>query len=344
MASKSKKRKRLYAFLAIILIGGIAIVAAFMVLQPQAGVSGPAETTTINLISYTDGEDVSNFIEVSVWTPDPDADFEDPEDDIKNGNYEEDIKATDAKDIEINLENYDPGVWIEVDPEGDSVFESTWHFLSGGNNYNYKIYLTHLSSDVHLSTSSRSGSEGWDLDTDGNYSLVMDFPGYTTSNEHAGEDGGDGDDGWEIDDDDLEDYDTDDYEYLYNERNWRAQRATFDLEATTNYNYESTLERNTEFYAIKYEFNTTISSTDGAATQVNFTYNDNNDLLADTHTTGQYVYVIMQSPVLAMDNFDFEVQLAVNITCSNIYSGRATINDGSINGLSFSAYSSSISA
>ena len=262
MGIKQSNKKKLIGFLLIIGIGAMA----FFIFHGLSGIPEDDvvvdKDATFALISREDGEDVSNFVEISIWIPKEDIDFDDAEDWFKKANFEEEISSKDADDVEIDLEEYEK-IWVEIDPDGETVFETTWYLVDGGKNSNaeYSFDVYHLSSDVHLSTSSRAGSEGWNGVLDGNYSVIMDFPGYTTTNTHVG-------DNWACDDDDWDDLDADDKLDYYDERNWRNQAPEYILDDDTNNEYSDNMEQLTEAYALKFAFNSTISSTNGNDYQV----------------------------------------------------------------------------
>ena len=330
-----KKSNRKKVILGVALLASASILGYFLFFGLSPVSTAVAEESTFNLVSYEDGEDVSSFVEISVWIPDPDEKFDDAEDWYKKSMFDEEISSKDADDVEIDLTGYDY-VWIEIDPDAESVFETTWYIISGGegSNTEYSLDVFHLSSDVHLTTSSRAGSEGWDGIADGNYTVIMDFPGYTITNTHVGDD-------WDMDDDDWDDLDSDDKLDYYDERNWRNQAPNYVLGDDTNNDFEDNVEQLTEAYALKLVFNDTISSTDGEATQINVSIADSEPV--ETATSGTFLFIVFYEPISAIATLDFEISLAVNITCSYIYSGRLAV-PGDINSIgTLTAYSSSIS-
>jgi hypothetical protein len=70
--------------------------------------------SSFQLISYVDGEDVSDFVEISVWVPDDEAEFDETEDIYTWSNFEEEESSKDADDVSIDLSGIEYA-WLEID-------------------------------------------------------------------------------------------------------------------------------------------------------------------------------------------------------------------------------------
>lgn len=336
--SVSKGKKSEQDPLKIIAVVGMVLIivgVGWYFLKPESG--GPGETySTFKAVSYTDGEDVSNFVELSIWTWDPDKTYGDEEDLRNINNFEEEIGSKDAEDISIDLTQYEYGVWIEVDNDGDSVFENNFHWLSTAQNVaNYPIYCYHVSSDVNFNMLDESMDEiAANCSTDANYTISFDFPQFNSANSHSGDD-------WEVDDDDVDDYTEDELQYLYNEENWRCQAPVYVITADADDDYSKTFEKFTEVFAFKIQMNTTISTSDGNSAQINCTIDDQYSDLVYSQVSGQYLYLLFADAVTAPDSFMFELEFGDDICIDEqlVYSGRLAVTGDITTAGSFSAYS-----
>lgn len=118
----------------LVVIAIIGIIAGgsywYFGLSPQTDTKTPAVKTasTITLISYVDGEDVSSFVECNLWVPKSAATFDDAEDEYKlTTKFEKEESGKDADDISIDMREVEDGAWLEI--TGNSVFANTFHKL-----------------------------------------------------------------------------------------------------------------------------------------------------------------------------------------------------------------------
>lgn len=323
-----------------ILIAGVSIFYAVSPLSPFVTVTEtetPTATTTIKLISYQDGEDVSNFVEVSIWTNDEDAEFDDTEDIYTMSNFEETESSKDADDVSIDLSDYDY-VWIEIDPDAETAFSTTWYLVYGGVNYAYSLYVYHLTSDVNFNALDRDTMNELtlgDYDTDANITLVMDCPHHTTTNIHANSDD------WAVDDEEWDDMTESEKDEYYDEKYWRSQAPLYVPADDDEKEFDDDLEKLTEAFALKFDFNGTISTTDGNAAQVNMTVNDD-DLPIEVIISGDLIYLVFYETISFETgdyDFDLEVEFGDDIHLDDIDSGRIEVPRDDDNLGTFTKYS-----
>ncbi|MBD3343097.1 MAG: hypothetical protein GF353_28625 [Candidatus Lokiarchaeota archaeon] len=283
--------------------------------------SAGATKSTFNGFSYTDGENVGGFVEVSIWTWDPDKTYN-SEEDLRNlNNFEETVSSKDIDDIAIDLTKYEYGVWIEVDPDGDSVFSNNFHWLSTANNIqDYPIYAYHLSSDVNfniLNTTDMAPLVANSADDD-NYTATWDFPHYTTANSHSGND-------WSIDDSDVDDFTESELQDLYDERQWRCQAPLYVVSDDADDDYSKVFEQYTNVFGFKIVMNTTISTVDGNAAQINITIGDEYGDDWYAQISGTNIFLLCANAKTAPGSLEFELEFADDIKFSNAYSGRIDV-------------------
>ncbi|KKK77689.1 hypothetical protein LCGC14_2851060, partial [marine sediment metagenome] len=252
-------------------------------------------TSTFTFIDYNTGEDVSAWVEASVWTPDPDdIPFDDSEDIFRIVNFDEDVSSSDADGISIDLRSHDYA-WLQIDPDYESDFGGynavfatptvdDFRLLIGGANYDYVFYVYHEPSDVDIVVLDRGrGMDVWNVTVNGtlgpglwsvlsdeiNGTVVMNMPWNSTAGLHAGTTGGDE---WDIDEDDLDDFEADidaitlrygeEMQWLRDQRNFRTIAPYYDLVDDTLKDYDSKLERVTNAFAVRFTFNDTLNTTD----------------------------------------------------------------------------------
>jgi len=294
-----KKQQQILVLILVLMIGGASVYFIGDSIGLWAG--APATTTpstkatsTFTFIDYNTGEDVSHWVEASVWTPDTDdLPFTESEDVFRVTNFDEDVSSSDCDDIAIDLRSHDYA-WLQIDPDYESdyggynaVFAAPtvddYRLLIGGANYDYLFYVYHEPSDVDIVVLDRNrGNDIWNMsritaaDADRqvlsdniNGTVVMNMPWNSTVGWHAGTTGGDE---WDIDEDDLDVIDdgidpitleyTDEMEWLRDQRNFRTIAPYYDLVDDTLKDYDSDLERITNAFAVRFSFNTTINMTD----------------------------------------------------------------------------------
>ena len=324
--SKIKRQRTIIAslVLGVIAIGVVAGVGYQLGWWAPIGLTDTTTTPsgmTITLKSSVDGEDVSDFIEVSVWIPDDEDDIVDFEDVLTIANFDETEKSKNADDINLDV-SASSYVWIEIDPDGESVFETEWVLKSGVNSH-YTIYIHDSTSDVALNILDGDMDEitVGAFNTDGNYTLVLDCPHYTTSNLHANSDD------WDVTDDDWDEMTTTEKEWYYDEANVRDQAPFYNPADDDEKDYSDDLERLTNAFACRLTMNGSISTTDGNDAQVNFTMTDS-DIPAEVIISGVYVYIVWYETI----EFDsgaiserMEIEFGEDIHLDNAQSGRLEV-------------------
>jgi hypothetical protein len=324
-------RNRKYAIGGIVATAIILVIVGVAIYTPQSPLyigedpeqpETPLSESTFTLYSDPDGEDVSNFVEISVWVPEDDAEFDDTEDIFTMSNFEEEETSKDAEDVSIDLTDYSY-VWVEIDPDGESVFATDFHLIYGGLNYDYTFYVKHQTSDVNFNLFDRDTLNEItvaDYATDGNYTLIYDCPHYTTTNIHANSDD------WACNDDDWDELTASEKEEYYDEKYWRGQFPTYSPVVDTEKDYDKDLEKLTNAFAFNITCNNTISTVDGNTAQLNITLDDDADV--EVVISGTMVYLIYYSAVYFEDGaqeLGMELEFGADITLSDIDSGRIVV-------------------
>ncbi|KKK75842.1 hypothetical protein LCGC14_2869670, partial [marine sediment metagenome] len=306
-------------------------------------------TSTFTFIDYNTGEDVSSWVEASVWTPDADdIPFDDGEDIFRITNYDEDVSSQDADAISIDLRSHDYA-WLQIDPDYESDFggyagvfaaptTDDFRLLIGGANYDYVFYVYHEPSDVDIVVLDRNrGMDYWNVSRaisllsvqsdDINGTVVMNMPWNSTVGLHAGTTGGDE---WDIDEDDLDEIEAEidpitleyreEMEWLRDQRNFRTIAPYYDLVDDAIKDYASDLERFTNAFAVRFSFNDTINMTDyfnpttpGLAVdaQVNFSLYERDYFgePAEVIFSGNEIYIVYTSPITFDGIYSFDFEI-----------------------------------
>lgn len=313
-------------------------------------------TSSFTLIDYNTGEDVSAWVEISIWTPDPDDLPFDDEDPYRQNNFDEKISSSDASDVAIDLRSYNMA-WLEIDPDFESdyggyngvynpVVSNDFRLLAGGANYDYLFYVYHLPTNVSLNVLKRASNE---VDLDGNtifddmnewnrtattaacmrtnngtYTVYLNMPWNNTKGLHAGVVGGDE---WDIDDDEFDDMTESELFWLRDQTNFRTIAPFYDLQDDDGKDYDDELELVTNCFAVNFTFNDSVSTLDDTRTQVNFTLSerDYNEIPAEVVYSAESILVIFYEPITCYNhlyNFDFKISIDVDINCTSVTSGR----------------------
>lgn len=327
---EKKKKTQTYVIIliAVITLGSIA----FLVWSPYSPWSYwwvEEETTTptvktkstFNTISHPDGEIVSPFVEMDIWTPKSGATFTDGYEDITalTTNFERKETGKDADDISIDLIPYDY-IWAEI--TGNTVYENTFYLLIGGINRDYNIYVHQSSSDVNFNILDATLNEVFNAgyQTNSNFTAILDAPHYTTTNCHYG------DIGWELTATEFNEMTEAQKEIVWDEAKWRDQYPTYDPTLDTLNDFERDFEIITNAPALKFTFNTTIDVTDGSDTEVNCTIGKGYPI--EYFISGTDLYMVWYEgfdfdpePYI----FEFEMWFAINISVSTVISGRVDV-------------------
>lgn len=306
--------------LGVLILGGIIFGIYSYVRSESAGVAA----TTFVGYSYTDGEDISNFVEISVWAWDDAKTYNEPEDLRRLSNFEKIETAKDIDLVSVDVTAYPYGVWVEIDPDGESYFSNNFIWIPNTQNVeNYPLYCYHQPADVNFAVLDVQDLDeflplGANETTDGNYSVYVDFPRYNTTDIHANADD------WTVDDDAWEDMSDSEKLRFYDQRNWRVWAPTYDPDVDTDKDFSTVFERYTTVPAFKFTFNTSVSTVDGNAAQVNFTISGDDYPELKIQVSGSYIFVLISEEITAPYNFEFEIEFADDIECDSVHSGYVT--------------------
>lgn len=332
---KAKKFSQVDSKLKIVMVIGIVAIISivgclgfwgiqYLVAQAQA----PATTvsaTTIELECYISDEDVS-WVKVNVWFPKDSSTFDDPEDIRTKSMYELEVTADEAEDVSIDVSGI-PYFIVEIDPADASVFSNTEYVEIGGYNrvldykvkdrvtdYNFNV-LDGTMGAIDLTTGFTNKC------TSDNYTLIMDCPHYTTTlaQMHYGDD-------WETSTSEFNDLDASDKSWFYDEKNFACLDVIYDTSVDTDKDFDDPLERLTNAPAIKFTFNTTLSTVDANTAQVNFTVG--NEVPAEVVYSGTIIYLIFYYDIsfeYGSVSYLFEMQTSTHIELDDVDSGWLTV-------------------
>jgi hypothetical protein len=353
-------------FIAVVLVAALGLglwygIPYLISGSPVAPVPTSANST-FKLISAVDGEDVSNFVEISVWVPDSKAEFDEVEDIYTWSNFEAAESSKDAEDVSIDLSGI-PYAWLEIDPDGEQVFANDHILLYGGSNFAYSIPVNHLTSDVNMGCVNSTGGATWGNFTlqtvapsgnvpygamwvhkgvtyatgviADNLTITLNTPEFTHANTHHGTGG------WDIENSEYDDYSTAELEFHHDEANFRNQAPSYNPSVDTEKSGRDGLESITNGFAIKWTYNTTVSTTDAATTQVNMTIRDSK-IDAEVVIDGTFIYIIFYGTIdfeTAAYAFDIEYEEGKAIYATNVQTGRIVVPKDEDTLGAFTAYS-----
>lgn len=365
-----KKQKTIIGVLvlglcAVLVIVGLGAGLGWFAPVPTTPTTPTVANATFTLIDYRTGEDVTSWVEISVWTPDPDdLPFTD-EDPYSILNFDETVTSEDADAVSIDLTSH-AVVWVEIDPDFESDYggyNGIFNALAtrdmrklpgtgGSVNYAYTLYVYHAPSNVSVAMLNRGdmdstdgsgadigdmrpynntfvplGATSWNRGESGNYTIFLNMPLYSADGLHAGIVGGDE---WDIDDEELADMTQAEIAWLEDQSNFRTIAPYYDLTDDAEDDYVEDLEKLTNAFAIRFNFNTTISTTDGAGTQVNFSVSERDSIPVPVEVVydGSAILFVFYEPIVCYDNnynFDVELEIAAHIFLANATTCRIVI-------------------
>jgi len=314
----------------VMVIGIIAIIGVSSIIgvlvynninaQAQAPAPAPQSVSYVGLTDHTSLEVLDKLCKVSILGNKEELD----EDEIYNENfYESVVTEKYPEDIAEDLSDYDY-VIIRINP--DEATDGYWTLADhvyqiNGFNTNFNLYAYHESTDIYGNILDRTSGTAWSGATSGNYSTTLFFP-FDTATERHWEENGD----W-VYDDAWADYTSKTQDYIDNERYWRCQPTIFSLaDDQTDHTRTGDYVDITETPSIKLDFNTTIGAST-SDTAVNITFDC--DIEYQTEIVDDLLYLNFLETwdcfEIGTFNFNFEISLGVNITCSNVYVGRILI-------------------
>lgn len=312
---------------------GIIIILLIWAFWPGAPIIAK---TTFKTVTRPDYENVSEHCTIQILVPKSSYDdgWEDSEDIYDPSNFEYE-KKDHAGDISFDATAVDY-FWVKINPDEDEYWLTTEHGpYSLTENREITLPVYHLSSNVNLNSLKRDALPDQAWNTDGNFTMIMGYPMFNPNGTHRGND-------WKIDDD-LADLTESDIQKLYNEHLYRSQAPAYLRADDLEKEYDTSLKRLTNAFALRFTANASINITDGSVHQINFTIRDEN-YAEDIQVviSAQMIYLIFTDPFdcyVKPYTFDYEIVMAANITISNIHSGRLKVPRNDDNLGTFTVYS-----
>lgn len=315
------KKVTIVAIICVLLgIGTVVVINMLFPGELEEPTGEGGDISTFTLISNADGEEVSSWVEISLWVPDSDHDdegFSKTEDRYKLTNFEEEVKSKDAEDVSFNLSLYKGPIWLEIDPDGLTYFEHNFHLLVGGANYNFTKYVYHRPSDVSINVLDVTDLDEWDRASNIDGVVILDVPYNSTNELHKGTD-------WDISTADYAALDAEDQADVRNQRYYRSLASTYNPTDDDAKEYDSPLERFTDCPAVRFLFNCSINQTDGSVHQVNFTIHDRDGRTPPIEVVyaSNVIYCIFYETITFINGpytIDFRIDLAANISDTSVY-------------------------
>jgi hypothetical protein len=251
--------------------------------------------STFTLIDYVTGEDVSDWVEITVWEPTSAADFDNDEDPFIRTNFEEMESSKDAADVAVDLRD-GAYYWVEIDPDDDVVYggydafaasghptrygalTDDYRFIVGGANYDYLMYVFHLPYNTSINVLNRTEGVGhvgaaeltadeWLIGThgvgaanvptgNGTYTVYLDVPMNATEGLHTGSTGAHD---WDMDSDVTDLFDWEDLRWSQDQRNFRTQAPFYDIQDDTEREFDDELEVLTNAFCVRFTFNVSVN-------------------------------------------------------------------------------------
>jgi len=320
MAKNKKLTKWLpYAIILLLLVVGLSwfFYAQSMVSPPPLA----AETSSISVTDWTSRESLDELCPVTVRGDKggitetaniyDDTYYETVKAGVMPAAFGEDLSKYEYIKITVNPDEATAGWWTVY----DYVFKNDF------KNYEYSLYGHHEATDLYGNVLDVVGGDEWNLATDGNYTIPLWYPTVTTTERHLGR--------YFAIEDDLADLSAATLAKLNNEKYYRDMPTLFSLaDDVADHSKIGDYAMITETFAIKFDFNATINTTDGSVFQVNFTADCDYDFLIETDDDKLY-FVTTESWNTINGNFEmnFEITTAANIMCEAVYAGRVLIPD-----------------
>ena len=325
MAKKRKYMKWLpYVVIIALLVGG---VSWFLYAQAPVPTTTPTttSTSTISMTDWTSKENLGELCPVTVYGDKGEITNIDERYDIT---FYEIIKTeVMPNDFDEDLSEHD---YVMIRPNPDEATDGYWttydyFYPNMGNNFVFDMYAYHEATDLYGNVLNVVGGGAINLTYDvhgveaGNYTIPLWYPTVTKTELHQGR--------YFAIEDDIADLSAKTLTKLYNERWYRSMPTLYSLaDDTCTHGLSGDYEWISETFAIEFIFNDTISTTDAAATQVNFTATCDYDFIVDYDDATMY-FITTESWNTLNGNFEmlFEVTTADDITINSIKAGRIVI-------------------
>ena len=322
----------------LLILGGYVLFVPGALIPPE---DEELTATTWTLIDYVTREDVSDFVEISVWIDDKDID--EPADIRRLSNFDEEITSDDAEDVSLDLRdvNY---AWVEIEPDQEEYYSRNMHLYVGGTNFDYEIEVYHMPSTVMITNIDRatgcacllSNCSGYAGENEtvpyqgsGNYTMALDLPIWNTAEPQCGNH-------WDMEkcppDMDADDVEEEDWLITYNERSHRCEAPLYISGDDDSKEFDTHLEQITNAFVIKIRMNETVNCTDGSTNQVNMTLRD--ELYSESIeliSCGDSIFVVFYGTIKffpKLYSFSYEIVFGTTIEWCNIESGRMEIPRG----------------
>lgn len=325
MREKDEKGKS-YKFYAIIgiLTGSLVLILMFGVpwatMFPPPGTPTPvAQTTTVGMTDWTSRENLGELCPFTMYGDKGKITeiehrydltyYETISTEVMPDDFGKDISEYDYIIIRVNPDEATDGWWTTYD----------YMYPVMGGNFDFNLFAYHEATDLYGNVLNIVEGTVWDRATNTNGTIPLWFPSVTKTETHLGNH-------FTITDD-LADLSQTTLDYLWNEKYCRSMPTLFTLtDDVTDHTKTGDYATITETFAIEWDFNVTISTTDGVATQVNFTADCDYNFLIEIDDDKLY-FVSTESWDTLLGNFEmfFEIFTAANITCDTVKAGRVII-------------------
>jgi len=301
-------------------------------------------TSTFTLIDYVTGEDVSEWVEITIWEPTDAADFDDDEDPYRRSNFETMETTKDAADVAVDLRD-EPYYWVEIDPDDDTVYggynlfvasgfttrygaqTDDYRFILGGGNYDYNMYVYHLPYNTTINVLDREadgidaggtvGLDEWKISgpvalatptENGTFTVYMDVPINATDGPHFGSAGVHD---WDADNDVTDLWDWEDQRWSIDQRNFRVQAPFYDIQDDTGREFDDELEVLTNAFCVRIHFNSTINDNTSQTVTFELVERDYESYPIEVVMTSTDIYCIYYEPITWSEgmfpSFDFNI-------------------------------------
>lgn len=349
--SKKKITRKAAIILILLVIASFSIPLLILYITGNLSFGGPetpapTTLTTIKLVasnSNPDGpnpsDDVSPVIPVDIYFVDPDSDFDSSDKehlrpDAITDYFKLEVNGDYASNVEIDIAN-EPYLYIIIDPDDVTPFSKNYFLYLGGYNGEIIISVHHLSSNVFFENNLRTdGTRGVPTVT-GNYTAtITGFPKHasTWSDKHVG-------DRWDLTTTAFNALSASKQEAYLDEEYWCVQAPLYNPENDTDKDHDDELELWTFVPAFKLKMNETIGA-DASGTDVNITISGNSNI--EILINGTYVYITLLEVVIPTYEVHYDLQLGIDIECSNMYFGNLLVPDDDISSINYYAYAYSL--
>ena len=339
--SRSKKRSKTGKYVAgtsITIIALIVLIVAWPMMFPGAPIAVAGEDySTFSITSSVDGEDVSDFVELDILVPDPDATFDSFEDYFDLGRFDTEVAGKNAEDITIDLTAFavdGDWCWIVVDLDAETVFNTTYYLVSTASNdvfpmkayhqpQDVQIDLLHIETGIHgVATSYGAAGNVNYQGTEaglvrGNFTLTINTFGIDITDVEEEHRGAIGTAKWETTTTEYNELALDEQQEFYKMDNWCSLKGTYLPTNDTAKTYNSALSKMTVAYALEIVMNATIAAVSESADGLNITMSQDNRVDSTVlYLANTKAYIVFHEEVFAGDVFDFGYNTGINI-CMN---------------------------